>query len=80
MFATNEERKSLKTSSDFGLDFVVRVEKNGRQSELAVDDVDHALDTQGEWIKRGAQYVEIFRVLDDGSLNPTIGAYRAEVA
>ncbi len=77
-YATNEERKALKNSqSSFdACPFVVRFSLNGRESELAVDDVDHALNVQKSWIDKGADYVEIFRVLWDGSINPTIGAYR----
>lgn len=78
MFATPQERMSLRTQ-DFALDFVVQFEKTGRQSELVADDIDHALTLQRSWIDKGADYVEIFRVLHDGTLNPTIGAYRREV-
>lgn len=77
-YATNEERKELKDSS-IAFDacpFTVRFELNGRESELAADDIDHALNIQKSWIDKGADYVEIFRVLHDGSINPTIGAYR----
>ena len=79
-FASNSDRLELiNSNSAFGLEFVVRVEKNGRQSELTADDIDHALDLQGTWVKNHqADYVEIFRVLPDGTLNPTIGAYRRE--
>lgn len=79
MFATPAERLSLRTQ-DFTLDFVVQFKKAGRQSELVADDIDHALVLQRSWIDKGADYVEIFRVLADGTLNPTIGAYRREVA
>ena len=75
MFATNTNRLALMTK-DFPLEFVVRFEKNGRQSEIACDDLDHALEVNKQWIDNGATYVEIFRVLFDGSLNPTIGAWR----
>jgi len=77
-YATNEERKALK-NSNLAFDacaFVVRFAHNGRENEVVADDVDHALDIQKSWIDKTAVYVEIFRVLDDGSLNPTIGAYR----
>lgn len=77
-FATDQERKELKEANDFGLDFVVRFRKAGRESELCADDIEHALNIQGHWINSGASYVEIFRVLDDGSLNPTIGPYGKE--
>lgn len=76
-YASNEERKALNTS-DFSLEYVVRFEKNDRQSELQADDIDHALTLQKQWIDSGASYVEIFRVLHDGELNPTIGAYRKD--
>lgn len=78
-YATNEERAMLKASSTSfdACPFVVQFEREGRQSELVADDVDHALTINKQWIDAGASYVEIFRVLDDGSLNPTLGAYRA---
>lgn len=78
-YATNKERFDLIVNSTFDnpCSFVVRFEKNERQSELVADDIDHALDLQKSWIDKGADYVEIFRVFEyDGSLNPTIGAYR----
>lgn len=76
-YATNEDRKALK-ESNIAFDqcaFVVRFKKGERESELIADDIDHALTLQKQWIDSGANYVEIFRVLYDGSLNPTIGAY-----
>jgi hypothetical protein len=77
MFASPSDRLALRNSNpSFGLDFVVQFEKGGRQSELCADDVDHALVLQKQWIDAGSDYVEIFRVLDDGSLKPTIGGYR----
>jgi len=76
MFATNEERFALRNDNDFGLDFVVRFTKLGRDSEIACDDFDHAMEVNAQWIKSGAEYVEVFRVLDDGSLKSTIGAHR----
>lgn len=76
MFASNADRLALRNSQpSFGIDFVVRFSKDGRDSELCADDIDHALELQAAWISHGADYVEIFRVLYDGSLNPTIGAY-----
>lgn len=78
MFATNEERFALRSDNAFGLDFVVRFSKAGRDSEIACDDLDHALAVSAQWIDRGAAYVEIFRVMEDGSLKPTIGAHRVE--
>lgn len=77
-FASNVERLALNTM-DFSLEYVVRFEKNNRQSELVADDIDHALNIQKHWIDNGASYVEIFRVLHDGTLNSTIGPYRKEV-
>lgn len=81
-FASVSERLDLINSNPaFGLQYVVRVEKNGRQSELCADDIDHALELQGSWINNHqADYVEIFRVAPDGNLKPTIGAYRKEDA
>lgn len=76
-FASVSDRLALiEANPAFGLQFVVRIEKNGRQSEFQADDIDHALELSGAWIKNHeADYVEIFRVLHDGSLNPTIGPY-----
>lgn len=79
MFASASDRLALRASnSSFDpCPFVVRFEKNGRQSELACDSVDHALEVNKQWIDAGAEYVEIFRVLHDGELNPTLGGYRS---
>ena len=82
-YATDAERKALKESNTSfdACAFVVRVSKAGRESELVADSVDHALALSGDWIvSHDAEYVEIFRVLHDGTLNPTIGAYRKEAA
>lgn len=81
MFASASDRIALRASnSSFDpCPFVVRFEKNGRQSELCADDIDHALTLSGHWVSNGANYVEVFRVLDDGSLNPTIGSVGALV-
>jgi len=79
-YASNSERKALIEDNASGFNnvsFVVRFEKNGKQSELVADDIDHALTINAQWIDAGADYVEIFRVFEyDGSLNPTIGPYR----
>ena len=79
-YATPANRLALRAASrDFPLDFVLQVRKNGRESELVCDDIDHALDLSGAWAGRhGADYVEIFRVLADGTLNPTIGPTTGE--
>lgn len=77
-YATDQDRKALiENSVAFNMcPFVVRFEKNERQSELVADDIDHALTLQKQWIDNGADYVEIFRVFEyDGKLNPTIGPY-----
>lgn len=77
MFASPSDRLLLRNSSpSFGLDYVVQFIKDGRESELCADDIDHALTLQKQWIDAGSSYVEIFRVLCDGTLNATIGAYR----
>ena len=74
-YATPTERLALRNSSDFGLDFVLQIRKNGRESEFPCDSLDHALTLSGVWINTHcAEYVEIFRVLPDGNLKPTIGA------
>lgn len=77
MFASVADRLALRASnaSFDPCPFVVRFEKNGRQSELQADDVDHALALSGHWIANGANYVEIFRVLSDGTLRATLGAH-----
>ena len=79
MFASASDRIALRTA-DFGVDFVGRFEKTGRRSELCADDIEPALDLQKSWIDKGANYVEIFRVLHDGTLNPTIGAHGALIS
>lgn len=78
MFASNADRLAALTTSQPKLQFVVRFTKNGRDSELAAESIGHALAINAQWIESGAEYVEIFRVLKDGSLNPTIGAHRKE--
>lgn len=76
-FASSSDRIALRASieaSGFVLDYVIRVRKGEREDEIACDDIDHALTLSGHWLKTmGASYVEIFRVLHDGSLNPTLG-------
>lgn len=82
MFASNADRLALRNSnaSFDACPLVIRFEKNGRQSELCADDVDHALSINAQWIASDANYVETFRVLDDGSLKPTLGAHGAVTA
>lgn len=74
-FLTDQERYELLNSSmkDYLSVYTVQFRKNGRESELVCDDLDHALDVANEWTNNNSEYVEIFRVLFDGSLNPTIG-------
>lgn len=74
-FATIEERKKIK--EEFGIPYTIQFRKNGRESEIQADDVGHALDLYYECINKGSQYVEIFRILHDGTTNPTIGGYYA---
>ena len=76
MFASNSDRLALRASNALfdACPFVVRFTKNGRDSELACDDIDHALAVNAQWVDNGAEYVELFRVLDDGSLKATLGA------
>lgn len=58
-------------------EFTILIEKGERQSELVCDSLTHALTLASTWFNtHGAEYVEIFRVLDDGTLNPTIGRHR----
>lgn len=82
MFASNEDRIALRASSVAfdACPFVVRFTKNGRDSEIACDDIDHALAVNAQWIASGAEYVELFRVMEDGSLKATLGATVKEVA
>ena len=80
MFASNADRIALRNANDFGLDFVVQFTKNGRESEIACDDLDHALAVNAQWIALGADSVELFRVNEDGSLKATMGSTLKEAA
>lgn len=75
-FATNAERFALISNLDHkGCPFVVRVRTWRGESEIACNDFEHAFDTAHDWKKRGAEYVEMFRVCEhDGSLYGGIGA------
>lgn len=78
-FASAADRLALQTA-DFRLEFTVQIlARNGSEVELAADDVDHALAICRDWLNRGAEWAEIFRVNDDGSLRPTVGRFRKEV-
>lgn len=82
-YASNSERlEFVRSVSDFNAcPLVVRFEKNGRQSEIVADDVDHALALNKQWIDSGADYVEVFRVCEhDGALIATLGPYMKEAA
>lgn len=76
-YATPSERVQLRADSEaagFPYVYTLLIEKDGRQSEFPCDDIGDALDLSDAWFKdHGAEYVEIFRVLDDGTLNPTRG-------
>jgi len=73
-FASPAERLAFNNTS-FTLDFVVQVRKGERESEFVADDLDHALTLSGQWLNvHNAEYVEIFRVNEDGTLIATIGA------
>lgn len=77
-FATNADRLALiKSQPTFGVPFAVRIRRNGRESELAADDFDHADTLAMQWKHtHGAEYVEVFRVREsDGALYGGIGAY-----
>lgn len=82
MFASTQDRIALRASnaSFDACPFVVRFTKNGRNSEIACDDLDHALTVNAQWIASGAEYVELFRVNDDGTLKATLGATMKEAA
>lgn len=82
MFASNNDRLALRASnaSFDACPFVVRFTKNGRDSEIACDDLEHALAVNAQWIQSGAEYVELFRVNEDGSLKATLGATVKEAA
>lgn len=76
-FATDIERFALvQSSSSFNAcPFVVRVRTARGESEIACDDFEHAFDTAHDWKRRGAEYVEMFRVCEhDGSLYGGIGS------
>jgi len=83
-YATNEERKALKDMTANGIDnlpFVVRFKKGERENELQAEDFDHAFNLYSTWYKDpDVEYVEVFRVLHDGSLtsggNMVYRAYR----
>lgn len=74
-FASSLDRLALANQGDFPSLLAVQiVTRDGREIELAADDVDHALSMSGDWLKRGARSVEVFRVnREDGSLIPTLG-------
>ena len=76
-FASCSDRLKLRAateSSGFTLDYVIRVGNGHREDEIVCDDIDHALTLSAHWINvMQADYVEIFRVLHDGTLNPTLG-------
>lgn len=76
MFASIQDRLDLRASnaSFDACPFVVRFTKNGRDSEIACDDLEHALEVNAQWIESGSEYVELFRVNEDGSLKSTLGA------
>lgn len=77
-FATASERLALIASNSTfnACPFVVRVRTVRGESELACDDFEHAFDTAHDWKRRGAEYVEMFRVSEcDGSLFGGIGAF-----
>lgn len=74
-FASPSDRLALAAQGDFPSLLTVQITaRDGREVELAADDVDHALAIAGEWLGRGALRTEVFRVSErDGSLIPTIG-------
>lgn len=77
MFASDADRLALINSSLAfnACSFVVRVRTARGESEIACDDFEHAFDTAHDWKKRGAEYVEMFRVNEkDGSLFGGVGA------
>ena len=78
-FATNAQRLLLIKHSIYPPEFSVQIEaRNGSELELTADDIDHALAMSGDWLKRGARWVEVFRVNPhDGSLIPTLGRVSA---
>lgn len=78
-FATNALRLLLIKGCAYPLEFSVQIEaRNGVELELSADDIDHALAMSADWLKRGARWVEVFRVNPhDGSLIPTIGRVSA---
>tara|TARA_Y100001973_G_C5013462_1_gene239520 strand:- start:270 stop:506 length:237 start_codon:yes stop_codon:yes gene_type:complete len=69
-FASHEQRRRCKEET--GIPYTVQVvTREGREFELAADDMGHAVDLRATWLQNhGALSAEIFRVLHDGSLNP----------
>jgi len=80
-FATSAQRLLLIKGCAQPLEFSVQIEaRNGVELELSADDVDHALAMSGDWLRRGARWVEVFRVdPQTGDLIPTIGRVSAVV-
>lgn len=78
-FATDAQRLLLIKGCPQPLAFTVQiVTRTGAEIELSADDIDHALAMSGDWLKRGARMVEVFRVdQQTGGLIPTIGPVRA---
>lgn len=79
-FASSSDRRSLREiqACDFSVQLITR---RGVEIELAADNIDHALDLQHAWITRhDAKVAEIFRILPDGTLNPTIGSVGDDAA
>jgi hypothetical protein len=78
-FATDAQRLLLIKGCPQPLEFTVQiVTRTGAEIELSADDIDHALAISGDWLKRGALVVEVFRVdPQTGALRPTIGPVRA---
>ena len=79
MFASVEDRLTLRSGAT-ACDFTVQiVTKDGNEIEIAADDSDHALTICTHWMEVfKAERCEIFRILYDGSINPTIGPVTKE--
>lgn len=77
-FATVSERLSLR-NGPAACDFTVQIiTQADREIEIAADDIEHALNLQASWMDRhNAKECEIFRILPDGEINPTIGRVTA---
>jgi hypothetical protein len=78
-YATPETRLRLRKhlkSQNIPFDYTIKVENGERQDELPCESLEHALKVFNTWVNEfKVDYVEIFRVLHDGTLNPVGKSY-----